>query len=154
MHVSSLKDTNISNHLYIFLKYYFLCGGACVHSVLVKVRRELVGVVSFHHMGLRDWTQVVRLGDTLKDWNIWCINTYLALGKKLYITYEKLIYCLQRLAEISPVCFSFFKPRNCLYMVQGQKKLSSSQLQFSFVSLILGIELRASWTPVGALPLR
>lgn len=49
-----LKDTNISNHLYIFLKQYFLCGGACVHSVLMKVRGELVEVVPFHHMGLRD----------------------------------------------------------------------------------------------------
>lgn len=54
MHVSILKDTNISNHLYIFLKQYFLCSGACVHSVLMKVRGELVEVVSFHHMGLRD----------------------------------------------------------------------------------------------------
>lgn len=53
MHVSSLKDTKQSP-LHIFKILFLVSGGACVHSVLVKVRRELVGVVSFHHMGLRD----------------------------------------------------------------------------------------------------
>jgi hypothetical protein len=40
-----------------------MCDGACMHSILVEVRRELEGLDSFYHVGSRDRTLVVSLGD-------------------------------------------------------------------------------------------
>lgn len=63
INVFHFAETNISNHLYTFLNHYFMCNRACVHSVLLEVRGELEGADSFYHVGSRDLTLVVSLGD-------------------------------------------------------------------------------------------